>query len=121
MYSARALYHYLLIIKFRHSYHFQFTDILRYRLDNTESDIDSLQKTYMPLFTFVPRTDFGSTQFPTHLNGKVKRQEVTISYLLHLVPKVPKYYSYTYIVPCFIVGFGVKLSFFLVLYNCMKN
>jgi len=28
------------------------------------------------------------------------------------VPKFPEYYSYTYAVPCFIVGFGVKLSFF---------
>ena len=54
-------------------YHFHFTDNLRYRLD-TESDIDSLQKTYTFLFAIVSRTDIASTQFPTHLKSTMKRQ-----------------------------------------------
>lgn len=42
-------------------------------------------------------------------SGKV----VTTSFHLHLVPKCTEYYSYTYTVPCFMVGFGAKLSFFV--------
>lgn len=37
---------------------------------------------------------------------------MTISFHLHLVPKFPEYYRYTYTVPCFIVGFGAKFNFF---------
>jgi hypothetical protein len=45
---------------------------------------------------------------------------VTISFHLHLVPKFPEYYSYTYTVPYFIVGFGVKLSYFFFFWFCIS-